>query len=249
MQEVIRNNSILLVGSQNSQLIWLNRLASMTRVKNILARVDMGSRLNNLILSLKKYRSSLRALNGIAACYDKLGRYHVAMRYYDKALRIDPDSSLTLNNLGYSLLLQGKSSRAEKMFSMAQMKDPSNIYARKNKDRLIAMKLHDSKQEVFEQPILIENSAVNVIKDAKRQAVPSAESKIVKNTIKSVDSESAPEVAAKMLELEKTTVHHIDQKKHPSKDAQALSNDLTPRLSSAESSANTELESQNGSCC
>lgn len=65
-------------------------------------------------------RSSIRALNGIAACYDKMGRYQVAMRYYNMALRIDPDSALTLNNLGYSLMLQNKPKRAKMMFELAQ---------------------------------------------------------------------------------------------------------------------------------
>ena len=206
-----------------------------------------GLALEQFNAELKKTRSSLRALNGIAACYDKLGRYHVAMRYYDKALRIDPDSSKTLNNLGYSLLLQGKSSLAEKMFSMAQKKDPSNTYARKNRERLVSMKQHGSKQETFEQPTLVETSVVNVIKNAGSEAVPSAESKIAKSAIKSVAAKSVPEVAVKMLELEKTTAHPIDQEKQPSKDVLASSSNLTLKLSNIESPANTEFESQNRS--
>ncbi len=51
---------------------------------------------------------SVDALNGLAVCYDRLGRFDLARSYYDSALAIDPASAIVLNNLGYSLYLQGQ---------------------------------------------------------------------------------------------------------------------------------------------
>lgn len=51
---------------------------------------------------------SIRALNGLAAAYDKLRRYDLSERIYRSALTLNPASTQTLNNLGYSYLMQGK---------------------------------------------------------------------------------------------------------------------------------------------
>ena len=48
----------------------------------------------------------MEALNGLAASYDRLGRYDLSARYYGRALTIEPQSAQTLNNMGYSYLLQ-----------------------------------------------------------------------------------------------------------------------------------------------
>ncbi|MEJ1489215.1 MAG: FimV/HubP family polar landmark protein [Candidatus Sedimenticola sp. (ex Thyasira tokunagai)] len=69
---------------------------------------------------LSKHPDSVRALNGIGACYDQLGRYNLAMRYYHKALQIDPISPKTLHNLGHSLALQKRYAEAEKIEKIAQ---------------------------------------------------------------------------------------------------------------------------------
>ena len=44
----------------------------------------------------------------MGATYDRLGRYDAAERYYNQALALQPGSAQTLNNLGYSYLLQGR---------------------------------------------------------------------------------------------------------------------------------------------
>ena len=51
---------------------------------------------------------SIDALNALAVCYDRLGSYSLSRTYYDLALAVDPASTLVLNNLGYSLYLQGE---------------------------------------------------------------------------------------------------------------------------------------------
>ena len=55
---------------------------------------------------------SIDALNGLGIAFDRLGRYDIARGYYDMALALAPESPLVLNNLGYSLYLQGQDAAA-----------------------------------------------------------------------------------------------------------------------------------------
>jgi len=177
-----------------------------------------GLALEQFDAELKNNRSSIKAMNGIAACYDKMGRYHVAMRYYDMALRIAPDSSLTLNNLGYSLLLQGKSSRAEKMLALAQKRDPNNIFARNNSEQLAAVKQQDVKQIIIRQPAVAQSVKENPAKKTKIQAAPLSESRIAKTTASPMP---APKVVVNAEQLEKHTVSHTAQQKPESDEGPA----------------------------
>jgi len=200
-----------------------------------------GLALDQFKEELKNHKSSLRALNGIAACYDKLGRYHVAMQYYDMALRIDPDSSLTLNNLGYSLMLQGKSNRAEKVLSMAENKNPDNAYVKKNREYLTAQKVHGPMQEMLEQPALAESMAANIADDAKKQTARVMASKVVESTKNEpANVKPAPEAAPTMLEMEKVVAPRINQEKHVSYDAptSVSSNDSMSKQGGIESAGN-----------
>jgi hypothetical protein len=114
-----------------------------------LSYYDMGKRYfaeKRYGLALDAFQSELRyngksinALNGIAACYDKLNRYDVAVSYYYKALRLDPESPRILSNLGYSFLLQGRDADAIKVLNLALKKDPDNAFIKQN---LVLAKSH-----------------------------------------------------------------------------------------------------------
>ena len=65
-----------------------------------------GMALKSFRVALAKEPRSLDHLNAVAATYDKLGRFDLAERYYARALGVDPDSVQTLNNIGYSFLIQ-----------------------------------------------------------------------------------------------------------------------------------------------
>lgn len=65
-----------------------------------------GMALKNFRVALVNQPKSLDRLNAVAATYDKLGRFDLAERYYARALGVDPDSVQTLNNIGYSFLMQ-----------------------------------------------------------------------------------------------------------------------------------------------
>src|SRR6266446_3507960 len=56
---------------------------------------------------LKQNPQSVEALNGLAIAYDRLGRADVSQRFLDQALTVDPNSTVTLNNLAYLNLTQG----------------------------------------------------------------------------------------------------------------------------------------------
>lgn len=57
---------------------------------------------------LARAPANLDALTGVAVAYDKLGRFDLSSKYYQRALKLDPDNVVALNNYGYSLILQGK---------------------------------------------------------------------------------------------------------------------------------------------
>ena len=70
--------------------------------------------LNKVPGALQAYRQALaqdpdsvEALNGMAVCFDRLGRFEDARTHYEAALGIDPTSPVLLNNYGLSLYLQG----------------------------------------------------------------------------------------------------------------------------------------------
>ncbi|MBC7521190.1 MAG: tetratricopeptide repeat protein [Sandarakinorhabdus sp.] len=74
----------------------------------LLAAGDAPGAIAAFRVALVNAPQSIDALNGIAVAYDRIGRYDVSRSYYDSALAIDPDAALVLNNLGYSLYLQGQ---------------------------------------------------------------------------------------------------------------------------------------------
>lgn len=76
--------------------------------RGLLAAGDVIGALAAFRQALVDAPQSVDALNGIAVCYDRLGRYDVSRSYYDSALALAPGSVLVLNNLGYSLYLQGE---------------------------------------------------------------------------------------------------------------------------------------------
>ena len=75
--------------------------------------------LNNVALALESYRYALRddpesvdAFAGMAAAYDRMGRYDLAKRNYEAALAIEPGNTTVLAMLAASLDQQGRSAAA-----------------------------------------------------------------------------------------------------------------------------------------
>ncbi len=91
--------------------------------------------------ALDEESRSVRTLNGLAACYDRLRRFDLADRYYRQALALDPRSAQTLNNLGYSHLLRGSGAGdlalARQYLEQARALDAGNTVVAANLARLV----------------------------------------------------------------------------------------------------------------
>jgi Flp pilus assembly protein TadD len=99
---------------------------------------------------------SIRALNGLAASYDKLDRFDLAQRYYATALAINPNSAITLNNAGYSQLLQGNIEKALQMFEVAAKLDPANARIEANTELAVNMLGCDTRKSPREGVSVVE---------------------------------------------------------------------------------------------
>ncbi len=78
------------------------------RGRQFLADGNYGVAVEEFRAAVLAEPSSVAALNGLAAAYDRVGRFDLAARYYERALRLAPDSAQTLNNYGVSFLMQGR---------------------------------------------------------------------------------------------------------------------------------------------
>ena len=87
------------------------------RGKSNFANANFGLAVKNFGMALSRDPSSVEALNGLAASYDRLGRFELSTRYYYKALRIDPESVQTINNMGYSFYLRGEAELATEILA------------------------------------------------------------------------------------------------------------------------------------
>lgn len=76
--------------------------------------------------AVEKNPQSLDAWLGLAASYDRLQRFDLAQRSYKSAIKIGGKTSIVLNNLGYSYLLQGNVKAARRNLIAANKLDPEN---------------------------------------------------------------------------------------------------------------------------
>ena len=91
---------------------------------------------------------STGALNGIAVCYDRLGRYDISRSYYEAALAIDPNSAVILNNFGYSLYLQGDIETAITHLIAARDADDADVSAASRRTlAMIAAQPHNAEAD------------------------------------------------------------------------------------------------------
>lgn len=72
---------------------------------------------------------SVEALNGVAVCYDRMGKFDTSRTFYETALGIDPQSALLLNNYGYSLYLQGERAEATRFLALALATGDTGVQA------------------------------------------------------------------------------------------------------------------------
>lgn len=78
--------------------------------------------LGNVGLALESYRKALRddpgsvdAMRGMAAAYDKMGRFDLSRRYYEMALAVQPKERDIYDQLAASLQMQGRADEAARV--------------------------------------------------------------------------------------------------------------------------------------
>jgi Flp pilus assembly protein TadD len=81
---------------------------------------------------LKKDADHLEAWVGLAASYDRLGRYDLADRAYDRVVKVVGRRPEILNNMGYSYFLRGEKGRARATFEEAAKLAPGNPVVQAN---------------------------------------------------------------------------------------------------------------------
>lgn len=69
---------------------------------------------------------------GLAASYDQLRRFDLSEKAYHKAIVLVGPSATILNNMGYSLLLQGKLREAKRKLFAAHQLEPDNPHVQAN---------------------------------------------------------------------------------------------------------------------
>ena len=76
--------------------------------------------------AVEKAPKDVTAWVGLAATYDRIGRFDLADRAYAAAVRLVGETTDLLNNIGYSYMLRGNYEAARKKFVQALKREPHN---------------------------------------------------------------------------------------------------------------------------
>jgi Flp pilus assembly protein TadD len=76
--------------------------------------------------AVEKAPRDVTAWVGLAATYDRIGRYDLADRAYASAVKLAGETIEILNNQGYSYMLRGDYPAARKKFLRAYAREPNN---------------------------------------------------------------------------------------------------------------------------
>ena len=97
----------------------------------------------NFGLAVRKYKiaveekpDDVEAWLGLAASYDKLKRFDLADKTYNRVTELAGETPAVLNNIGYSYLLRGDLDRARKKIEAAYVRDPDDPTIRQNVELL-----------------------------------------------------------------------------------------------------------------
>ncbi len=76
--------------------------------------------------SVERAPKDVTAWIGLAASYDRLGRFDLADRAYRSAIKLKGETVQILNNEGYSYMLRGELRKARAKFAAAYAREPDN---------------------------------------------------------------------------------------------------------------------------
>ena len=99
---------------------------------------DYGLSEKDFRWAVEMQRKDPEAWVGLAASYDRLRRFDMASRAYDRAIKLAGRTPSLLNNLGYSYMLRGDFAAARKELMAAYKMDPHNPVIQNNLKLLYA---------------------------------------------------------------------------------------------------------------
>jgi len=89
-------------------------------------RGDYGNAERQFRDAVEKFPRDATAWVGLAATYDRIGRFDLADRAYAAAIRLVGETTEILNDQGYSYMLRGQFATARKKLMKAYQRDPGN---------------------------------------------------------------------------------------------------------------------------
>jgi len=89
-----------------------------------LDRRDYGRALEALQVARELKVDDVRVWNAFGVVYDKLGRFDLSARYYNQALKLDPNSTVVARNMAYSAQLQAERARPASVTALAFLSLP-----------------------------------------------------------------------------------------------------------------------------
>jgi len=89
-------------------------------------RGDFGLAAKYFEAAVTKAPKDASAWIGLAASYDRIGRFDLADRAYRQAVRLVGETTSVLNNEGYSYMLRGKFVEARRKLLKAYEREPNN---------------------------------------------------------------------------------------------------------------------------
>jgi tetratricopeptide (TPR) repeat protein len=104
----------------------------VTRGKKYFRANSFGLAEKSFRTAVEKHPRDAEAWVGLAATYDRLHRFDLADRAYNEAMRIVGPTVEILNDEGFSYMLRGDFSHANRLLHQALAKDPSNPYVQAN---------------------------------------------------------------------------------------------------------------------
>ncbi len=89
-------------------------------------RADYALAERNFRTAVERNPADLTSWIGLAASYDHLGRFDLADRAYEQAIKLSGESFEILNNRGFSYMLRGDVRRAAVMLRRAKALNPAD---------------------------------------------------------------------------------------------------------------------------
>lgn len=102
---------------------------AMQRGRMLFARGEYALAIDQFKRVVRYAPNSPAGYNGLAACYDMLGRFDVSREYYQLALSRSPEDPMILRNVERSLAMQGRGRGSNPRLSAAMSSDVASDYA------------------------------------------------------------------------------------------------------------------------